>query len=460
MPRPNVSSIIESLQSGKVRERQEGIQELNRLLSSRSNLGDSPHLPKLLDALIYVVRVEKGNLRKGSAQTAGKRAEEAARAVRHLVENVSTSLDKREVANLCNGLRAQLISDRVPCPHIALDFLKALKHVLSYRPHLNQFNKDGWVEIVSLCFNVILENSLGNNLFNSEDADESTGQSSDEEDDELPVVPENKKRRRPNDHGGGTPLKRARMQMSVSSEQVECASILAELLQSTTFPITSQKFKDLPSALLRSLQEFGEKYPTESSLLYDYLKSVTSILEHLAYNEVQEVRRFAQSTRRIFTNLLGLKDRRLKEQLLIILRLLLPFVAPMECDIIQSQPTGRGNFEVVDAMNELWKALDNESKAKWGPNELDLDSLRLELLDPSIPSSSDVGDNPFVATTFRAGWNFSSSQALSWAMIELQADCGKHVSISPPYASGIHSHFGFTHSSSIISMREPWRRPE
>jgi ataxia telangiectasia mutated family protein len=58
--------------------------------------------------------------------------------------------------------------------------------------------------------------------------------------------------------------------------------------------------------------------------------------------------------------------------------------------------------------------------------------LRLEVL-PSDAEECERG--VFVAHTFRAGWHFDSSQALAWALMELQADCAEKVSLHLPLTS-------------------------
>jgi len=62
-----------------------------------------------------------------------------------------------------------------------------------------------------------------------------------------------------------------------------------------------------------------------------------------------------------------------------------------------------------------------------GAERLTLDALRFELLDPADSGGLDGASGAFVAQTFRAGWDFNAGQALSWAILELKADCAGKV---------------------------------
>jgi ataxia telangiectasia mutated family protein len=315
-----------------------------------------------------------------------------------------------------------------------------------------------WIKCVEMCFNVVLGDSIRKKFVNDEDeaSDQASNVPSGSETDSR-IAKTSRKRAIVSDDEDELPMpqqpKARRHKISVQLEQVECASLLSSLLRSTNSPITSEDpekpeddedspdpYAYLAPSILRRLRRFLETYPSESSLLYDYLTSVSLTLDHLALNAVNAVRSFAQGTWKGFVDLWGVKDRRLKEELVIIIRSLLPF-------IIAEQPVGgrvlEPGFDAAQGLLDLWNALDGEAENRWGVNGLKLNSIRLELMESGNPCSLDVGDNPFVATTFRSGWNFDSSQALSWAILELHADCAKEVSSVPSAPSSMHAHITF-----------------
>ncbi|KAJ2936959.1 hypothetical protein H1R20_g142, partial [Candolleomyces eurysporus] len=441
----NLKSVIDGLKASKIKERQEALQALKTTFSDDrviANLGsDRKTWLPIYQALFTAMTIEKDAFRKARQKT-GKSAPEAtitrrlediAKTVRWLVERTTEILSSKVLSALYDHLTGILVLERGLFKPVALDYLKALKHIASYRPHLDHMDDETWIRCVEICFNVVLGDSIRKRFVNDEEeaSEQASNVPSGSDTDsgrQRTAKKNSKKRALLTDDEDELPVpqqpKGRRQKISVELEQVECASLLSSLLRSTNSPITSPDYPYLPSAILKRLRRFLETYPSESSLLYDYLISVSLTLDHLALNAVNDVRSFAQGTWKGFVDLWGVKDKRLKEELVIIIRSLLPF-------IIAEQPVGgralEAGFDPAQGLLDLWNALDGEAENRWGVNGLKLNSIRLELMEPGNPCSLDVGDNPFVATTFRSGWNFDSSQALSWAILELHADCAKEL---------------------------------
>ena len=91
------------------------------------------------------------------------------------------------------------------------------------------------------------------------------------------------------------------------------------------------------------------------------------------------------------------------------LTLLLPYVSHVD-----------SQFDRADGFGRLLKLLNSEHETRWPFDPLSIDFLRLEVSDGLEPQV-------FVANTFRHGLRFSSSQAIAWAVLELQADCTNEV---------------------------------
>ena len=110
----------------------------------------------------------------------------------------------------------------------------------------------------------------------------------------------------------------------------------------------------------------------------------------------------------------------MKEGIIIVLRILFPFVIS-DNDLSEPNDT---QFDCAESIGRLWYLLNGEAESRWGVDCLSLDCLRLELIKSDGRSDETV---PFVASTFRSGWSFDEGQALAWAILELQADCANKV---------------------------------
>jgi ataxia telangiectasia mutated family protein len=147
--------------------------------------------------------------------------------------------------------------------------------------------------------------------------------------------------------------------------------------------------------------------------------ALSSTLDHLALNRVKDTQKFARSAWKDLIGLWGTKDKRIKENLIVVIRSLLPYLT---ADF--GMKTVRNSYDQVGALWKLYSTLEGEAEQRRGIEGLDLECLRLDL------SSRVTGvqtTEPFIAHTFRAGWSFDSAQAVSWAVLETQADCAAKV---------------------------------
>ncbi|KAF6761729.1 hypothetical protein DFP72DRAFT_879464 [Ephemerocybe angulata] len=427
LPRDAIG-ISDLLNSAKIKDRVDALLALSYFYENPARIEntDADDLNQLFRSLLENVRKERELLRakaskgKGTGEAAtAKRLENAADAVRQFVENTSRRWRRNEVESACKLLNRELGFGRRLCPHLSLHYINALQAIASYRPHLEHIPKDSWIRCVEICFNAILGDSMLVKFSDpSFDDNQSIDASDEDRDIELPTSPNTKKRAATTSIQGGAPKRprqAATASQTASHEQNQFAILLSTLLTSPNSPITSPDCDYLPSAILRRLRRSLAMY-TDSTINSDLLTSVSLTLDHVAYNAIQEVRLFAQET---WSDLVSFwptkgKERQKKETLVIIFRRLLPFIMPKEPGTFATSRT----FGAATAVDLLCTVLTTETGCVF-----ELETLRLELLDRENPGSSDVGDNPFVASTFRAGWNFGSSQAFTWALLELQADC-------------------------------------
>lgn len=456
----NLRSVLKSLESDKIKERSDALTSIRELFTDRlisrfhiTRDGDSQ--PKtwlpVFQALFTTVTIEtklamkKSTAKSGtSAGAAERRALEAARMIRHLIERNFQFLDAKVTKPLFRHLVQMLPADWSPegrlSTLVGLDYAKAIKCLVSFAPHLEHLDDAKWVEIVEKSFNIILDDPIHSTFAADEEQSMMDDADSDicMEDEEMSdaqvsedhsTTTRKRTRKEQNYRPGGSPTKpQARQRQinitSVSLEQVEFASILSIMISSPVAPILSTQYPGLASGILVRLERFIERYPTDSSLLHDFLSILSSTLQHIALNKKYEVVRFARSTWSKLVGLWGTKDKRMKEGLIVVLRSLFPYThCPVYMEGIKLPP-----FNCAEEIGELRNVLDDEAESRWGVDGLSLDALRLQIVDNEEDSRIPVQGRVFIAKTFRAGWNFDAEQALSWAISELHADCLSTVS--------------------------------
>lgn len=444
--------VTHNLKSEKIKERQEGLASIRSVFGRddvvtnfhmRSKEGN-PWLP-IFQALFHAIAREKEAFTKkatttksaASAATAHRRLADTASVVRWLTERTVHLMNRKVVAALFKHLTQTLVHRGEILVPVALDYIKALKCIVGYSSHLEHAGEDIWLKIVTMGFNIVLGDTIEAELDNKEDivkGDDDSGMddmdnANDTDDLDLPAAASTSKKRRRVDTqptpGPSKPSHRNTSQRSnrvpVSLEQVEFASVISILLRSSTAPILD----NAPAILLR-LERFLELYPADSSMLQDYLITLSSTLENLSLNKKSDVESFARATWNGLVGLWGTKDKRMKEGLIVVLRILFPFITSAD---EPNRNHKRIDFDPADGIGRLWKTLNGEADSRRGVDSLSLDALRLELLSPYEESRSDSNEGTFVANTFRSGWNFDSGQALSWAVLELQADCAAKVNL-------------------------------
>ncbi|KAG6895617.1 hypothetical protein C0992_000343, partial [Termitomyces sp. T32_za158] len=309
---------------------------------------------------------------------------------------------------------------------VALHYLKALRCLVGHTPHLEHLDDVDWVRIVEIGFNCLLGDPIGRKFQDEDlpqDVDDSKLFEEDEnqDEDDLPATPRTGKRTRvgtPNQSHSSINSKRSRsllMQVSVTHEQVESMSLIAVLLGSSSSPILSTEYDYLPSAIMNRLGRFLERYSCDTSLLHDYVVALASTLSQLTLNNTLEVTKFGLGSWDALLKLWGTRNKRIKEGLVSIFRMLFPFVtSESETFRLTAMP-----FNLADGLRTLCSVLDGEADNRRGVDGLSLECLRLETADDSRPQLNSA----FIAKSFRYGWNFDGNQALAWAVLELQADC-------------------------------------
>lgn len=428
-----LEQITDLLTSDKVRERQEGLQAIEETFAQRRKVErlDNRSWKVIFTALFDAFGKEKQAATKkgtlaapatsGPGATATNRLKEVSKALRTLVARSVKKLTKKTVGAVLKHLYDNVKYHGVLFEPVAQDYLRTIEVLLQWKPHLDHLEPETWMRLVELCFNILLEDSFKIRLKDQviddprEPSPSEDENGDDSNDDEILGSP-SKKRRRGGSRASSHPLRstlKAESTKSVSIEKVAAANILAILLQSPSCPLQSPTFPTLPAAILNRFQRLLQAYP-KGSLHSALLATLSSVLSHCVLNNSQAVILFARNAWSSIAKLWA-GGRDIREPLLIIVRMLLPFLALRDERLPE--------FDFGGSLMKLWTPWTKELA---DPKKLDLislDCIRLQLRDESITSA-------FVANTFRFGWEFDTRQAYAWALLELRADCAAKVRIA------------------------------
>ncbi|KAF8659897.1 hypothetical protein AX16_001781 [Volvariella volvacea WC 439] len=443
----NVNAILTKLESNKIKDVTEGLNELRNVFSSRHIVqnfsmveldnGGMSHDPRvwlhvfqsLYGAARFGLTVYEKKPKTG-AGTKGpntKVLEQVASTIRWLTEQTISRINSKISKSLYSHLLQMMVYRGKLFQPVALDYIKTLKVLVSCRPHLDRMEVKTWFHILEIGFNCVLGDPIGT-ILDSETFIEGMKQleqsldedAMDEDEDDSLASP--LKRKRPRRDSNDTVISRSgtvpflpprglsRNGTMAKPEQLEFTAVIAIILKHPLAP--------LPSSILIRLARFLFMYPVDTSMNEDFLSALSSTLSHLALNRVKDVEEFAKV---VWPKLLGLwtsKNKRIKEALVAVLRVLFPFVTLDDEDHSLSDVL----FDSGEGVAKLYELLKSEVENRSGVEPLTLDSLRLDIGNLLEGENGD-GDFVFTAKTFRSGNDFDAAHALTWAMLELQADC-------------------------------------
>ncbi|EIW79348.1 hypothetical protein CONPUDRAFT_74806 [Coniophora puteana RWD-64-598 SS2] len=416
----NLNTVLQQLKSDKVKERQEGISSIRNVFTrdhAVDNLDDTQDgrawLVVFQAIFTNVLKEKEATAKKSGAAPALRRLDDAVSCLRWLTLRSVHLLNKKVIKPLMAHLLQMMVDKGELNGHVCLDYLKIIRCVLSWTPHLENLEESTWIDLVKMAFNVVLGDPLRRKLdeclddggeIDAMDVDDSMYQNdSGVDEEEGALTASSRKRRRDASATPGPSSKRlhsSKTGPTASLEQIEFTSLLVILLRSPSAPLVASQYPYMPSAILVRMRRFLEKFPGDTSLHHDYLIALQAVLSHYALNQTDEVKRFAQDSWDGLVGLWGTKNKQLKEFLL---------------------DTGGGPPSAwSDRIYRLWHLLNGEADIRWGVDNLLLECIRLEV---STLNKGKNNTEPFICRTFRAGWHFDASQAMAWAVLELQADC-------------------------------------
>lgn len=287
-----------------------------------------------------------------------------------------------------------LVHDGRIFEHIATDYIKALRTLLSYPPHLQHLDAGSWRILMKICWEAL----LGEHVSLEEDDEGSASDST--------LVPTRQK---------------TALSASIANELM---TLIPILVASPAAPLLSPaqehgEHSDAGSgsAILQKISRYIRKQPSGGLLPLEILRTLNTVLGELELNSRED---FQAVSLKLFPQLVdqwiatSRTNLGLREHIVIAMRMMLPFITHVTLKDSDQQGAVRS------AMDKLIECIVKESRSRAGIRPLDLDSLQLVSVSTQSPPAR---RGPFELTGLTAGFEFDASQAVSWAAIELFADC-------------------------------------
>lgn len=392
--------VLVKLESDKIKERSEGVARCRAFFGSNRNLNalsqDSRHSwIQALQVMFGVVIKERNTLVQKKTAATEKRLEEAAQMVRlaavKLYKVVNRKTAKAIIAHL-----TQLTAVAGKLQPFALTYMKALRAVLSYQPHLEHLDERAWTDIVMLCFSAVLGDKIriGQDFVDDtvldidEDGVGPTGALRTSAEEEV-VMPTKTRR-------------------TATATEIELLGVIEVVFRSRSSP-----FLTYAQAIFRKFLRFFRLFPSETSA---HLSAVTALNRAFAEVDLNDQHSMKQIGRHLWPHLVALwstKNASLKEQLVMALRYLFPFVVPVHAHAKQHE----SERDVLARAKELYDAVLTEPTIRWREAyEIDIDHLGLGIRAKSTTTA------PYHANTFRIGADFDEKDAIAWSVVEWGAD--------------------------------------
>lgn len=406
------TNILDLLGSDKIKERTDGLAEVRKFLASTRNVEYLNSDPKhswttSLQVFYELVRNEQNTVHRGGRggapppATSVKRLDEAAGAVRLVVDKVHERFKKKAAKGLFKHLSQMICVSGGKLPTYALTYLRTLRIMLNYLPHLEHIEQRSWTDIVSLCFAAALGDpiKIGQEFMDEQLMD------LDDDDHDGRIGGKNGERVGPALREGVEDGNVSRSRRTATQEDIELLSCIDAAFKCTAAPLL--KCADV---ILVKFLRFFKQFEIETTAHLPALSALNRTFAALELNNQAVMMEFGPQ---LWPHIIALWTTKntafLKEQVIIALKYLLPFVAPRDL------ATPSIEFNV----NTLFSVILEEPSIRWRTDELSIDCLRLGMESEQSSSSS---SRAFTMATIRCGHSFSGVQVMAWGMLELGAD--------------------------------------
>lgn len=303
--------------------------------------------------------------------------------MRRIAEKTYHFLSKKPFVALFTHLVTLLVYGRQIFPPAAIDYIKALKTLLSYPPHLESLDQTNWKIVVGVCWASL----LGDQVRLSDEIDEDVEE--DERDSDRDVKPLDATQG-VNGHA---------RQKTLSTINSEVAGLLPILLSSSAAPLLPHvPDKDTvyvpePSTgmtMMLKVSRFFQQYPNDNNAHLPVLQSLNLVLAQMELNARDEMVSASVKLLPLLASLWTARKKDIREQVLIALRTMLPFATHKTVPEHDKKGTTR------EALSKIYEYLIKEGQLRWGCQPLDLSVIRLKLISRKGKEKEDL--SPFTSS--------------------------------------------------------------
>ncbi|KAA1082387.1 Serine/threonine-protein kinase tel1 [Puccinia graminis f. sp. tritici] len=401
------------LASSTVTDRNKGIEQISNLLTNPSNWNSikESRWAEIFHQLFSAADTEKAailkpsNARKGSIARASNlnRLRAALTLIRKCVVQFVSQF-KHKVMKLVINRTIELIvvaKNRTLMDSIVLDCIRILRDFLLYRPHLEHLDHELSAEILAICFASILDRKLP----------------------ETFSIPDNES------FGAEPPLEAEPLNPTDRSQAASPRMIDSSQLLSIVIPASSSVCLECSKSLLFDFRNVLEKFPRDTSAHFHLITALHLLLRELELNKGRDLSRSAIHLGNCLISLWPNKNIALKEQIVLCLTYLLPFVI-REAELDQMNSESQASPQAEDLVRKITHVISNDVELYTKSSSISLGTLRLVVPRKGFDSSFFCTKGFTRTSCDGVDVAIERVQAVTWAALRLGASALNHVTQS------------------------------
>ena len=315
-----------------------------------------------------------------------KRLKDSAQVVRVIIEKAASDIPKKAFRAVFDHIVSIVVVRGELFEPVALEYIKSLRTVLAYQPHLDHLEPKQWTHAVSLAFSVTLGDPIRSydiveDKFDDEDETEMT---------EGTAATQTRKRK-----AAGPLLKAVADESSFrAGSPVNFRSAGQDVIElmgcvEVLFSASGAPLMEYGEALIWKFTRFFRTFPNETSAHLPVVVALNRLVQEVYFNNKSLLTNACTHIWPALAALWTTKNSTLKEQVVVLYTALLPFVIHRD---------GPSQTPLVQSLYNLCLA---EAESRWGIDTLDLDHLALGIYEDE--------NTVFGLTVLRAGHGFTAS---------------------------------------------------